>query len=116
MRHPTPVARLLDRYRRRRLVAVVGEHWRLGEGWAGIICNATVMQIGQYRFFFFRNEDREPAHIHIKASGDEAKFWLEPVQLATNHGFRARELNEIERLITQHLAQLVETWDEYFGE
>ena len=76
----------------------------------------TVMQIGQYRFLFFSNENHEPAHIHVKASGDEAKFWLEPVRLATNHGFRAHELNEIERLITQHHAQLVEAWNEYFGE
>ncbi len=47
----------------------------------------TVMQIGRYRFFFFSNENKEPAHIHIKAGEDEAKFWLEPVRLAANHGF-----------------------------
>ena len=76
----------------------------------------TVMQIGRYRFFFFSNENQEPAHIHVKASENEAKFWLEPVRLATNHGFRARELNEIERLVTQHQAQFVEVWDEYFGD
>lgn len=76
----------------------------------------TVMQIGRYRFFFFSNESQEPAHIHIKAGEDEAKFWLDPVRLATNHGFRARELNEIERLVIQHQAQFVEAWDEYFNE
>jgi hypothetical protein len=44
----------------------------------------TVLRIGRYRFFFFSNESNEPPHIHVKASGDEAKFWLEPVQLAAN--------------------------------
>ena len=74
------------------------------------------MQIGPYRFLFFSNENQEPAHIHIKASGNEAKFWLEPVRLATNHGFRTRELNEIERLVVENQSQLVEAWDEYFSE
>ena len=76
----------------------------------------TVMQIGPYRFFFFSNENREPPHIHVKASAKEAKFWLDSVRLATNHGFHLRELNEIERLIAEHQAKLQEAWDEYFNE
>ncbi len=76
----------------------------------------TVLEIGPYRFFFFSNENREPSHIHVKAGESEAKFWLDPVRLATNHGFRARELNEIERLVREHQAQLLEAWDEYFSD
>lgn len=76
----------------------------------------TVMEIGRYRFFFFSNENQEPAHVHVKAGDSEAKFWLDPVRLATNHGFRARELNEIERLILQHQAQFLEAWNEYFSD
>ncbi len=76
----------------------------------------TVLEIGPYRFFFFSNENREPPHVHVKAGKNEAKFWLDPVQLATNHGFRLRELNEIERLIREHQAQLLEAWNEYFGD
>ncbi len=76
----------------------------------------TVMQIGRYRFFFYSNENQEPAHIHVKAGEDEAKFWLEPILLASNHGFRTRELNEIEGLVAQHQAQFVETWNDYFSE
>jgi hypothetical protein len=44
----------------------------------------TILRVGRYRFFFFSNEGREPAHIHVKAGSDEAKFWLDPVQLAAN--------------------------------
>ncbi len=76
----------------------------------------TVLEIGPYRFFFFSNENREPPHIHVKAGENEAKFWLDPVRLATNHGFRARELNEIEKLIREHQSQLLEAWDEYFSD
>lgn len=75
----------------------------------------TVLHIGRYRFFFFSNENSEPAHIHVKAGDDQAKFWLEPVGLVVNHGFRARELSEIERLVAQHQAQLLEAWNDYFA-
>lgn len=75
----------------------------------------TVMRIGRYQFYFFSNEGREPPHIHVKAERDEAKFWLDPVELAANYGFNARELNELRRLITEHQAELLEAWNEHFG-
>ncbi len=36
----------------------------------------VILRIGRYRFFFFSNESNEPAHIHVRASGDEAKYCL----------------------------------------
>jgi len=48
----------------------------------------TVLRIGRFRFYFFSNEREEPAHIHVKAAEDEAKFWLDPMELAANYGFR----------------------------
>jgi Domain of unknown function (DUF4160) len=76
----------------------------------------TVLRFGRYRFFFYSNEGREPPHIHVEASDDEAKFWLRPVGLVASHGFRARELNEIQRLVIDHEQELVEAWDDYFGD
>ncbi len=75
----------------------------------------TVLRIGKYRFFFYSNEGNEPRHIHVEAGEDEAKFWLLPVSLAGNHGFRVRELNEVERFVVEHERELVEAWDDYFG-
>jgi hypothetical protein len=75
----------------------------------------TVLRVGKYRFFFFSNEGQEPAHIHVKAGDDEAKFWLAPVQLVANYGFNGRELNRIQRLVEKHRDELVEAWDEHFG-
>lgn len=76
----------------------------------------TVLRIGRFRFYFFSNEGQEPPHIHIKAGEDQAKFWLDPIMLATNYGFAARELNEIARIIAEHQTELVEAWNDYFGE
>lgn len=75
----------------------------------------TILRIGRYRFLFFSNEGQEPPHIHIKAEADQAKFWLGPIELASNYGFRAHELNEIERIIRQHQGELIEAWHEYFS-
>jgi hypothetical protein len=75
----------------------------------------TVLRVGRFRFYFFSNEGQEPPHIHIQAAGDQAKFWLEPIRLAANFGFAARDLNEIERIIREHQAELVEAWNEYFS-
>jgi hypothetical protein len=75
----------------------------------------TILRAGRYRFFFFSNEGQEPAHIHVKAGSDEAKFWLEPVQLAANFGFNARELNQVQKLVAKHREKFLEAWDEHFG-
>lgn len=74
----------------------------------------TVLRIGRYRFHFFSNESNEPPHIHVKAAGDEAKFWLDPVQLAANYGFNAHEIHELERLVQENRQYLMERWHEYF--
>lgn len=76
----------------------------------------TILRIGRYRFFFYSNEGQELPHIHVEAGGDEAKFWLQPVRLAANHGFRARELNEIQQLVLEHEPEFVEAWDDHFGD
>ena len=74
----------------------------------------VVLRIGRFQFFFFSNEGREPPHIHVRASGDEAKFWLDPVQLAANYGFNASDINEIKLLVIEYQEDLLEAWHEHF--
>ena len=76
----------------------------------------TVLRTGRYRFYFFSNEGLEPPHIHVKAGDDEAKFWLEPIQLAANNCFNTRELSEIVYRISQHHRELLEAWNEHFNQ
>ena len=75
----------------------------------------TVLRIGRFRLYFFSNENEEPAHVHVKAGADHAKFWLNPIELAANYGFKAHDLNEIERIVRDHQVELLEAWYEYFG-
>ncbi len=75
----------------------------------------TVLRVGRYRFSFFSNEGSEPPHIHVHAVGDQAKFWLQPVELERNYGFNVRELNQIRQIISEHQQELLEVWNEYFA-
>jgi len=57
----------------------------------------------------------EPPHVHVERETSTAKFWLEPIELARSHGFSARELNVIRRIITTHREVIVEAWHEHCG-
>jgi hypothetical protein len=75
----------------------------------------TVLRIKGYRVGFFSADGDEPAHVHVSKAGNAAKFWLEPVQLATNAGFGRHDLHEIYDVLAEHQQLLMEKWHEYFG-
>ena len=75
----------------------------------------TVLREGPYRFHFFSNEGTEPPHIHVRAGSHEAKFWLDPIQLAKTGQFSQRELHDIQRIIERHHKKLLEAWHGYFA-
>lgn len=68
-----------------------------------------------FRFFFFSREDQEPAHIHVEHGDKVAKYWLNPVELASSVGFRAHELSKIRALVIEHRKLFLEKWHEHLG-
>lgn len=74
----------------------------------------TVLRISGYRFFFFSLEGSEPPHIHIERNDLYAKFWIDPVALARNRGFRSHELTRIRRLVEKNKILIEEKWNEHF--
>jgi hypothetical protein len=44
-----------------------------------------------------------------------AKFWLDPVRNAANHGFRNHELNVILNLVKENQILFLERWYAYFN-
>jgi hypothetical protein len=75
----------------------------------------TVARHGPYRVFFFSNEGLEPPHVHIQRDRSLAKFWLEPIALASAQDFTARELRYLERLVTENQRPWLEAWHEFFN-
>jgi hypothetical protein len=44
-----------------------------------------------------------------------SKFWLNPVSMARNLGFKPNELRTIERLLTENQAALMAAWRAHSG-
>lgn len=74
----------------------------------------TIARIGPYRIYFVSHDIGEPRHVHVDRDAQSAKFWLEPVALARNLGFSAKELRSIERIVADHQMEFVNAWNEYF--
>jgi hypothetical protein len=78
----------------------------------------VVFRYKGYRFFFYSNEGspREPAHVHVRAGGNEAKLWLEPhIRVATSYGFDAAALRELTEVARANRELIERTWHDYFG-
>ena len=75
----------------------------------------VLLRIRGYRFFFYSLEDREPPHIHVGHAGRYAKVWLDPVNLASNRGFRSHELTVIRKLVEENREFFLERWNAYFS-
>jgi hypothetical protein len=65
--------------------------------------------------FFFSGDRVEPPHVHVARDDCEAKFWLGPVRLHENGGFRSAELRRVAGLVEEHEDMLLEAWHGYFG-
>jgi Domain of unknown function (DUF4160) len=74
----------------------------------------TVLRWGPYRAFFYSNEEGEPAHIHVRSGGNEAKFWLHDLTVAVNAGFPAHEIGDIIRHLKQNRDELLDAWQAHF--
>ena len=76
----------------------------------------TVLRVGPFRFFFVSVDYSEPPHIHVRRENKVAKFWLDPIALQKAGGFSRHELDRIARLVDEHREQLLESWDDFFGD
>lgn len=74
----------------------------------------TVLRIGSWRFHFYSDEGREPAHIHVDTGDGECKFWLAPVRVARVQNVAAFEVRRIEQEVSARQAWLLEQWHAYF--
>ncbi len=75
----------------------------------------TIARIGPHRFFFYGNEGAERPHVHVQRERMMAKFWLDPVTLASVGRFPPHELRRIERMISEHRQSFLDAWHEFFS-
>ena len=75
----------------------------------------TILKLKGYRFFFFSLEGNEPPHVHVEEGDKVAKFWLNPVNLASSYRFRSHELGKIGRMVVENNKLFLEKWHEHFS-
>ena len=75
----------------------------------------TVLRSGPYRVYFVSHDLIEPPHVHVDRDDQSAKFWLNPVSLARNLGFKSKELRIIERLLVENEVALLAAWQEHLA-
>ena len=97
-----------------------------GHGRKGISINsregdisARSFQISRIQVLFgYCNEGKalEPAHIHVRSGGKEAKVGLIPdVSLARNDGFDARTIRVLLEVVQANQKLLEDAWHDYFA-
>ena len=78
----------------------------------------VVLRFQGFKFFFYSNEGNplEPPHVHVRAAGKEAKFWLSPeVSLVRNDGFDARTIRVLLETTEKNRKLLEDAWYDYFA-
>jgi hypothetical protein len=76
----------------------------------------TVLLLQGYRFFFYSRENDEPPHIHVEHGNQLAKYWLEPVELASSKRFRDHELGFVRSMVEAHCGAFLRAWHEHFAD
>ena len=71
----------------------------------------VILRLRGYKFWFYESDLDEPPHVHVGKSGIEAKFWLNPIKIAWAGRFRQVDLRDIERIIGENQAFLMDAWE-----
>ncbi|HSF17265.1 MAG TPA: DUF4160 domain-containing protein [Vicinamibacteria bacterium] len=75
----------------------------------------SVLRSGSYRLFFYSGDKDERRHVHVERETQIAKFWLSPVRLQDSGGLRRVEMRTVERLVGEHVEELLRAWNEFFS-
>ncbi len=76
----------------------------------------TILIVDGFRFYFYSNEQDEPAHVHVEKAGGNGKIWLKPgLKVVFLVGFSPREVKQIMVIIHHHEEELIKKWNEYFA-
>ena len=71
----------------------------------------VVLRDRGYAVFFYMYDLSEPIHVHVRNGRKEAKYWLNPLALVWNKGFREHELNRIEQIVHGNHGRIVSFWN-----
>jgi hypothetical protein len=69
-----------------------------------------------FSFFFYSNENNEPAHMHVSKANADGEIWLElSFSVAYLYGFTGAEKKDIIEIATNNFTFFKSKWNEYFS-
>jgi len=75
----------------------------------------TVLRTDGFWFFFYSNENDEPADVHVEKEDAVGKIWLSPkTEIAYLNGFSASEVKQIVVIVFEFSEQFKMRWDGHF--
>ena len=73
-----------------------------------------LLRIGAIKFYIYSGEENRP-HVHVKVREFRVKIWLNELEIAKSSG-SARLNKKILELVEIHQEDLLNAWNEFFGE
>jgi len=75
----------------------------------------TIFREEGFVFSFFSGDGHEPVHVHVRKAGGACKLWMEPLRLARSEDMDLRDIKRAMQLAEKHRQEILEAWNEYFG-
>ena len=68
-----------------------------------------------HKFHFYSGDGGERPHVHIRKGRQEAKIWLDVVEVADRGRYSDRELSDFVRIVEDHRDEFLEAWNAFFN-
>lgn len=83
-------------------------------GWYDATTVPRVLYEQGFSFSFFAADGGEPAHVHVRGSGGQGKWWLDPLGESWSRGFTGGELRKINTILAHNQGYLLGRWNDFF--
>lgn len=70
------------------------------------------LRIGKYELRMYASDFGERPHVHVRFAGNQAKYWIDRIELFKSSGYAPHELNAIERMLTDNQVRILKKWHE----
>ena len=73
---------------------------------------SKVLSIEGFDIYTYFDEGNEPAHVHVKKGGGEAKVWMKPtVVICWKHGLKPPQIKRILRILNENYDLAMQEWN-----
>jgi hypothetical protein len=75
----------------------------------------TLLKLDGFKFYFWTQENFEPAHFHVSKGASSAKWFLDPLKEAWTKGMTDEDKARVAELATANAGKWLEEWKRVMG-